>query len=223
MERFGSTQLLVVQTPGPDAVAGTLAAYDWNPKTKRWVPCGKSFPIVVGKAGLAWGVGLHEAEFQTGTPKREGDGRSPAGLFGLGPAFGYGPKPANVRLGYLRADSLLVCVDDPASRYYNQLLRTDTVGTRDWTSAERMRLNSDAYRYGIVVAYNFQKPQPGRGSCIFVHLWGGPSEGTLGCTAMPETRLHDLLGWLDPARHPLLLQVTRADYRRLKTRYELPE
>jgi D-alanyl-D-alanine dipeptidase len=223
VERFGSTQLLVVRTVGMNAVSGTLAAYDWNPETKRWVPREKSFPIVVGKNGLAWGEGLHESELKTGTPKREGDGRSPAGLFDLGPAFGYGPKPANVKLGYLRADSLLVCVDDPASRYYNQLVRADTVPRRDWTSAERMRLSSDAYRYGIVVAYNFRKPVAGRGSCLFVHLWGGPSAGTLGCTAMTEARLLDLLGWLDPARRPLLLQVPQADYQRLQTRYDLPE
>ncbi len=76
-----------------------------------------------------------------------------------------------------------------------------------------MRREDDQYRWLLVVDYNLDPPRPGAGSCIFVHVWRSPEKGTAGCTAMPEARLVELLGWLDPEAHPALLLLPRAEYR----------
>ena len=60
------------------------------------------------------------------------------------------------------------------------------------------------YRRGAVVQYN-TPATPGAGSCIFLHIWSGPSKGTAGCTAMSAENLDVLLRWLDPASNPRLL------------------
>ena len=52
------------------------------------MPSGEAIPAVVGRNGLAWGRGVR-TDLPAGEPqKREGDGRAPAGIFKLGPAFG---------------------------------------------------------------------------------------------------------------------------------------
>ena len=44
-------------------------------------------PITIGRAGAAWGIGLHPQ--QLGPRKKEGDGRSPAGVFRIGDTEGF--------------------------------------------------------------------------------------------------------------------------------------
>src|SRR5262249_32698068 len=52
------------------------------------------------------------------------DGRSPAGIFSLGSAFGYAPRgqAGEVKLPYVQAVATLECVDDPRSAHYNKSL-----------------------------------------------------------------------------------------------------
>ncbi len=84
--------------------------------------------------------------------------------------------------------------------------------TVDWGSAEEMRRADGRYEVGAVVAYN-QPPQPGRGSCIFLHVWEAPGVPTAGCTALALPAMRELAGWLDAAAQPLLLQWPQAEYR----------
>jgi D-alanyl-D-alanine dipeptidase len=39
---------------------------------------------------------------------------------------------------------------------------------------------------------------------------------------MDESNLLDTIAWLDGAKHPLLVQLPRAEYERLKTAWGLP-
>ncbi|MBC7921744.1 MAG: hypothetical protein H7Z75_11735 [Ferruginibacter sp.] len=220
----GCGQLVVVQTPDWQATQGQLDFYEWDTGKGRWVARMRDVAIVVGKNGLAWGNGLHERSFNDSTDdKREGDGKAPAGIFGLGVAFGYAPwAGGRLRMPYVVSDSTLLCVDDPNSAYYNRLVDQDTVARPDWQSFERMRLPGNDYRYGLVVGYNVDPPVKGRGSCIFLHLWSSPTQPTIGCTAMAEPRMRELLARLDPAQRPLLVQMPRVEYQRLRKRYRLP-
>ncbi|MCK5800138.1 MAG: hypothetical protein KAI47_23270, partial [Deltaproteobacteria bacterium] len=86
-----------------------------------------------------------------------------------------------------------------------------------------MHLSSAVYKYTIFVAHNVPSPKPGAGSCIFLHLWSSPQGSTAGCTAMAEVAMLRLLAWLDPTKSPLLAQLTRAEYTRVKSAWELPE
>jgi hypothetical protein len=39
---------------------------------------------------------------------------------------------------------------------------------------------------------------------------------------MPEQNIKQLLGWLDPKADPILVQLPRAEFERLKGRWRLP-
>jgi L,D-peptidoglycan transpeptidase YkuD (ErfK/YbiS/YcfS/YnhG family) len=113
------------------------------------------------------------------------------------------------------------CVDDEASAHYNTVVDRATVPKVDWKSAEHMR-TINQYRIGVIVGYNAAPPRPGRGSCIFLHIWGGPQSTTAGCTAMDATRLEALMRWLDASRRPALVQLPAGEYARLRDAWNLP-
>lgn len=214
-------QLIVVTTKNWSAVAGTARRFELH--GRRYVRVGPSFPIVVGKTGLAWGRGLVPFHPAPGDPvKHEGDGKSPAGIFRLPYAFGF--SKTTTRLPFRVLTPTVVCPDDPHSLHYNTLVDSLRV-SRDWDSAEQMRMIS-GYEYGVFVAHNSDPVQPGAGSCIFLHIWGdqthGPA-GTVGCTAMTESNIRLLLAWLDPRQHPVLVQMPAPEYRRYRQSLGLPQ
>jgi L,D-peptidoglycan transpeptidase YkuD (ErfK/YbiS/YcfS/YnhG family) len=212
-------QLLLVVTPGWNEVRGELRRFERTVPGAPWTPVGAAGAIVVGRSGLAWDP-LAEAVVP-GPRKAEGDGRSPAGVFTLGQAFGYAPasEAAWLKLPYLPVVEGVECVDDVKSSVYNQIVNRRAVREPDWTSSEKMRDVGEAYRWGVVVNYN-TPAVAGRGSCIFLHIGG--ASGTAGCTAMDAAVLRDAMAWLDPARAPVLVQLTNEAYQRLRQPWSLP-
>ena len=219
-----STQLIVVTTADWNAVDGRLQRYERATPRDAWRPLGEPIAIVVGKTGLAWGIGVAPADkirSASDPVKKEGDGKAPAGAFTLGTAFGFAPQSlAGSKLPYLSLTSSVECVDDTKSKFYNRVVDRSSVAP-DWSSSEHMR-NVDLYHWGIVVDHNDHPAVPGGGSCIFLHIWRGAGQGTVGCTAMPQAELESLLAWLDPARKPLLVQLPAASYGQLIERWKLP-
>jgi D-alanyl-D-alanine dipeptidase len=215
-------QLIVVTTRGWNDVSGTLRRFARADVRASWQPVGDPAPIVVGKHGLGWGRGVNAPVKRDGPVKHEGDGRSPAGIFTLTSAFGYAPAESArwLKLPYRRATSTYECVDDTTSRYYNQTLERATV-VPDWHSSETMRRTDNTYRWGVIVAHNMPA-RAAAGSCIFLHIWSGPTNGTDGCTAMTERNLLAVMHWLDAKRHPLLVQLTDAEYAHLRSQWLLP-
>jgi D-alanyl-D-alanine dipeptidase len=221
----GSRQLVLVVTADWGGTTGWLQRYERVPNHPGWRVVGDSVPVVVGRTGLAWGRGVR-VDVRPGEPiKREGDGKSPAGEFQLSHAFGYAPADSAgwLRLGYLQATPALQCVDDPRSERYNELVYRPAEGPPPWHSAEDMRRSDDAYRWGVVVEHNSGwAREPGAGSCIFLHVWSAPNSSTVGCTAMEADRLVEVMRWLDPLRTPVLVQLPRAAYDRLRGEWDLP-
>mgnify|MGYP002777908601 CR=1 FL=1 len=214
---FRTRQLVMVTASDWNAPTGKLSFYEHTENGWRFLL--KDIPVTLGKKGMAWGKGLHPAEWNVGTQKREGDGKSPAGIFRITSLFGYGDFDS--KMPYQKADSTLYCVDDAASVHYNRLVRSGEV-TKDWESAETMRRNDHQYKLGAVVAYNTEPVMPGAGSCIFLHIWRSPGSGTAGCTAMTEVNLLSLLRVLDPAKNPTLIQMPEAEWQKVRSRYLLP-
>lgn len=223
VDKFGSKQILVVKTANAATIQGNLRAFEWDDKAGAWQPLTDYISIVVGGKGLAWGVGLQDELFNQPPLKKEGDMKSPAGLFYLSSLFGYQPEKTvgSLKMPYFQADASIFCVDDGRSKYYNQIVDIDTL-KKDWQSAENMLLDKIYYKYGAVVDYNYPNPEAGRGSCIFVHIWQDNQHGTAGCTAMPEDKMKNLLQLLDKTKRPLLVQSTVKDYEALKKYYGLP-
>jgi D-alanyl-D-alanine dipeptidase len=224
-----SRQLILVTTPGWGSVRGTLRRFERKRARAKWTQVGEAFEIVVGRSGLGWGdevVGSKGAaskqEEDEGPSKREGDGRAPAGVFPLTRAFGFADARGAswLRMPYTPLTPGVECVDDTASSQYNRIVDRRAVETVDWNSSERMR-EVGGYAWGVVVAHN-ARAVPGRGSCIFLHVWAGPEKGTAGCTAMERTNLEALLHWLDSRKRPLLVQLPRTEYARLRPLWNLP-
>lgn len=220
----GSRQLVLVRTPSWDSPSGLMGAYVRTDEDSPWEPAGEASAITLGARGLAWGRGLHGEASGEGPVKSEGDMKSPAGVFPLGAVFGLAPRAAGSRFSmpYIALDSTVECIDDPDSRYYNLIVDRRTVSEVDWASSERMRRVGDDYAWGVVVEHNRDPRVPGKGSCIFIHVWGGPTTPTEGCTSLDERRLLEMLEWLRPASRPVLVQLPTAEYQRLKSAWKLP-
>jgi len=212
-----TSQLLVVTTANWSEIHGTAQRYERD--GKGFSKVGAPFPIVVGRTGLAWGRGLAPGASPEGPSKHEGDGKSPAGLFYLGTAFGY-EATATTRLPYLPLTASIECVDDADSAHYNELLDSRQY-SRDWHSSEQMRRSDELYHYGIVVNHN-TPPVPGLGSCVFLHIWRNADSATVGCTAMEQANMMLLLQWLDPRKQPLLVQMPQAQYQANRSSWDLP-
>jgi L,D-peptidoglycan transpeptidase YkuD (ErfK/YbiS/YcfS/YnhG family) len=218
-----SRQCIVVLTNDWASTTGLLHVFERGDTTGSWKKRGPEFAVVVGKNGLGQGRGLIRLDFKEAPPKKEGDDRAPAGIFRLSSAFGYAParSAAWVKLPYLALSKQTEGIDDPNSHYYNELVDRSKVGQIDWRSSEQMRRDDILYKWGVIVDHN-PAAIPGAGSCIFLHIWKNSSAPTAGCTAMPESDLLRLLRWLDPARHPILVQMPRATYQSIRSKYGLP-
>lgn len=237
-----STQLLVVTTPAWTAQTGVLQRYERSGPNMAWREVGHAVGVVVGKNGLGWeqerpkqnteDAALQDTNvFPTPDPgiartandpvKKEGDMRSPAGVFNVGPAFGSAAEPPpGWRMPYWSLNSTTECVNDPQSKFYNHVLSRMAVPP-DWKSAEQM-LGVGAFQWGLIIQQNTAPIRPGDGACIFLDVWSGPGKPTTGCTATAKEQIKILLAWLDPNRQPLLVQLPAAEYEALEKAWGLP-
>jgi len=218
-------QLVLVTTATWDASDGELRRYERDTSTAAWRPVGMPSPITVGRAGSAWGIGLHPST-GPGPRKQEGDGRAPAGVFRVGTAFGYAAQAATA-WPYQPMQASDYCIDVSGSPLYNRIVDANAVGAAAVAgSTEPMRrdvhANGDArYRLGFVIQHNPDN-QAGAGSCIFAHLWQAPGVTTAGCTAMAEPVMEHVLGWLRPQAAPVFVLLPRAEHERLWRSWGLP-
>jgi L,D-peptidoglycan transpeptidase YkuD (ErfK/YbiS/YcfS/YnhG family) len=218
-----SGQLLLVVAAGWDDCAARLQCFERERAGAAWHRAGGPVTVTLGRAGLAWGRGLHAPAADAGRHKREGDGRAPAGVFPVTALFSAGGPPPDARLPWLQATADLKCIDDPASRHYNRIVDRTRVDGIDWSSAEDMLRADRRYEIGAVVGCNCDPVLPGAGSCIFLHVWAGAGVPTAGCTAMALADMTRIAGWLDGARSPLLVQLPRETYERLRGPWGLPD
>jgi len=215
-----SKQLMIVVTDGWDNVQGTIYVYEKHQDDWFLKYCNA---IVVGGKGLGVGYGLVPLSIADAPYKKEGDMKSPAGIFTMGTAFGY----ANyidakwLNYPYIKATDTLICVDDMKSAAYNTLIDKKS-GKVDYKSYENMLLKKDYYKWGIFINHNAPKVVPGYGSCIFMHIWENDHNGTAGCTAMKEDDLIRILQWINIDSNPLLVQMPRNEYIKIRSQYNLP-
>jgi hypothetical protein len=214
-------QLLLVVADGWNNLQGRLYAY--NKTGDKWI-FQFSNPVVLGEKGLGLGHGLIPLLIDSAPIKKEGDRKSPAGIFSIGTAFGYAPyqDAGWINNRYIRCTDTLICVDDLHSVNYNQLVKKDTAA-KDYNSHEEMLMEKIHYKWGLVVNYNTGKPVPGDGSCIFIHIWSSDHEGTSGCTAMKEDDLLQILHWIKGSANPVLVQLPEKEYSKFSVQYGLPE
>jgi len=194
--------------------------YLYELKAEGWKCILGPFPAVIGKYGWAWGRSAF-FHIPPGRIKREGDLRSPAGVFSLGSAYGYQKTivPA-IRWPYRYSHKDLIAVDDRKSRFYNRIINIQSVpaAKRDWISYEKMRRRDHLYKWLIEIRHNYHRPKMGGGSAIFLHVYRNTFSPTAGCTAISEFHLLQLLRRLDPARNPRFILLPAGGRSRLTGR-----
>ncbi|MDK9706102.1 MAG: L,D-transpeptidase family protein [Desulforhopalus sp.] len=155
--------------------------------------------------------------------KKEGDVKTPSGVFALKRTFGYPPNIPS-RMPYRQVMDDDIWVDDISSPDYNRWVKAELSSLSAQTkfmplrykkgetaavSFEIMKRPDHQYKYGIVIEYNTEPVVKGAGSAIFFHVRRGENKPTLGCVALAESDMLKVLGWLDPGCKPLVVLGTR--------------
>ncbi|MCX7821006.1 MAG: L,D-transpeptidase family protein [Brevinematales bacterium] len=193
-----SSQAILVL--GNDITNKDAKVYLAEKEENKWRLLSTNFNATIGKNGFAR-VG----------EKKEGDGKTPSGIFKVGFTFGYADK-ADTKMPYRQATTNDFWVDDVSSPLYNQWVR----GKPEAKSMEKMRRSDHLYKWGIVVEYNMSPIIPGKGSAIFVHVWRKPFSPTTGSISLSEEDILYIFKWLEPGKNPVVVMGTKEELTKLK-------
>jgi len=210
-------QIVLVTSDFWSSAVGILNKFEL--REGRWCEVDAPFPVVLGRRGSAWGNGLHKA-LGLNPQKVEGDERVPAGIFRLGPAFGYDKDLQPVlQFPYRQATRMDYFVHDDNSADYNtwvQLSEAANDPRAHWNSFEAMRRADNLYKLGIVIQQNTAPTVKGHGSAIFMHIWRSATTPTAGGVGLRESNLRRLIDWLTPSANPVLVAAPRGELAKLK-------
>jgi L,D-peptidoglycan transpeptidase YkuD (ErfK/YbiS/YcfS/YnhG family) len=188
-------QAILVHPVMKDSIEAQLSAWQKDVSKPKQVTGNVSWhrifygSAVIGRNGLA-----------AAGEKKEGDGKTPSGIYPLGPAFGYASS-MKTGLLYRQAKDNDFWVDDVKSLQYNQWVS----GSPTANSFEQMKRRDNLYQSGIVIGYNMHPVIPGAGSAIFVHVWRRYNGPTSGCVALNQRYLRKILRWLDRYNQPVII------------------
>jgi L,D-peptidoglycan transpeptidase YkuD (ErfK/YbiS/YcfS/YnhG family) len=184
--RGGAQQVVIVTASSWSTDVATLQTFQLT--GGRWLAVYPAMPAHIGRAGFS-------------TDKREGDDKTPAGIFGFNTMFGQHANPGGLKYSYRRTDASSVWVDDVTSPFYNTW--------QENAALKGEHLNSTGfaatYGYAVDISYNESPVVAGKGSAIFLHVSDG--NGTAGCVSLPQADLLDVLRWLDPTKHPVIVMA----------------
>jgi Uncharacterized protein conserved in bacteria len=184
-------QLIVVFTEDQSGSSATMIALE--KKNNRWKAASDVIDAGIGRNGFA-------APGQ----KREGDGKSPTGLFSLGQLFGY-EKSIDTRMPHRQTSTEDKWIDDPDSPDYNKYVRGNTTAK----SFENLKISTDEYKLCMVINYNTNPVVKGMGSAIFLHLsFGDSPNSSSGCVVITPEKMEKLLKWMKPELNPSILMGT---------------
>ncbi|MEU1285106.1 L,D-transpeptidase family protein [Kitasatospora sp. NPDC005856] len=169
----GTRQALVVTGDGPDASTGRAVLY--RDDGTGWL-AGPTWPTRNARDGWS-------------PDHREGDLRSPIGVFALGDAGGRLPDPGT-RLRYDRSDAFTVSgsgfAGEPLAGAFDYVVAIDYNRVPGTSPLDRRRPRGGAY-----------------GGGIWLHIdHGGPTHG---CIGLSPDHMRDLLRTLDPALRPVVV------------------
>jgi L,D-peptidoglycan transpeptidase YkuD (ErfK/YbiS/YcfS/YnhG family) len=215
------TQLIVGIASDWNSMRGTLQLFE-RPRGGNWSAAGPRFPVLFGKSGLAWGIGVAGQE-EPGLRKKERDGRAPAGVFRLGKVYTYDAQlPPGGDYPFHQVTEGDIWSDDPRSPNYNRQITIDPKNPPDNYSHEKMRSGDFAYHWLIDIRHNSDPPIPGAGSAIFFHIRRGVDRPTTGCTTMAEANLVKVVTWLREPRHPCYVLLPAGEYEKKRQSWNLP-
>ena len=121
---------------------------------------------------------------------REGDMKTPCGVFTFTEAFGILPDPGCM-MGYTQADETHYWVSDSESERYNTMVSTEDYDSFSRKDSEHITDYDSAYKYALNISYNIEGT-PGKGSAIFLHCHT-KNKYTRGCVSIPEDDMRTIL------------------------------
>lgn len=205
-----------------DSMTGQMWLLDRDSDGKWKIKHGP-WRVIYGKSGLAWGIGLHP--LQKGLQKVERDRRAPAGVFKIGTVYSNKDRPLKgaEKWPFYHVTAADAWIDDPELPDYNKIIRVDLKNPPPWFEKQRMKIEDRTYTWRLLIEHNYPNPVPGMGSAIFFHFQRGENVPSAGCTVMPDAQMETLLRWLRPEGKPVLVQLPKAEYRRLWKIWDLPD
>lgn len=174
-------------------------------KNNKWIQVGSIYKAKLGRKGLATGLGLTaDTIFNQPISKAEGDGKTPTGIFSIGQVYGKASaQEFKGTLPYTQATKDYIGIDDPKSKYYNQIIRKSQTSLVDWDSNEEI-YHPPTYNWLLEVDHNPQNLSA-KGSLIFFHATRPLLflfYKTAGCVAIQTKNLIQVLRWINPEKNP---------------------
>lgn len=172
---------------------GSLSIGDWT------IPC------TVGTRGLV-----------QASLKREGDKRTPIGIFPL--RYGFFDTqhlpdfPHDLAFPFVPLAADMIWEED--GPHYNRLVRAEGDARRD----ERLQRPRAERLFDVIVPIGFNDAvvEPGRGSALFIHAARADGGGTAGCVGIPRKHLMDFVRRLEPG---MVIDVAHEEATEERARY----
>ena len=117
---------------------------------------------------------------------KEGDSKTPVGIFHFNKAFGIAPDP-NCSIPYTQVDENIYWSGDTNYKY-NQMIDIREYPNLNKSDSERITDYNPQYIYCLNISYN-EKGTAGKGSAIFLHCFGTAKTWTGGCVAIPQEKM----------------------------------
>ena len=128
---------------------------------------------------------------------KEGDGKTPVGVFCFNRAFGIAPDPG-CAIEYVQADEDTYWSGDVnKGMRYNELVSLKDYPTLVKADSEHIVDYLYQYQYCLNISYNAEGT-PGLGSAIFLHCFGDRKPYTGGCVAIPMESMYFVMQHVDP-------------------------
>ena len=195
---LNSNQIINVTASAEEPSKATITCYSRSDSRSPWIKEIGPSPARIGRNGIA-----------LPNDKKEGDGKTPSGLWPIGYAFGFASEaPIKTRSPYRQLTSRDFWIDSTPSPLYNM-----------WFSGEIPQVSHEALhnlpiRYEVVLTtlYNTHPTIPAKGSAIFIHIWHSPSTPTSGCDSVSREDMLKILAWIDPTKSPMLEVSSSKDF-----------
>ena len=175
-------QLLVVAAFSEDATGAWVSLHEKQPDGSWHMTM--TSPGFIGKNGLG--------------KTREGDGKTPTGVFHFNRAFGIAEDPG-CAIPYVQVDEDSYWSGDTREGFrYNELVSLKELPDLDLESGDSEHIIDYPYNYQycLNISYN-EACTPGLGSAIFLHCLGAARPFTGGCVAIQEAQMRYVMQHID--------------------------
>ena len=188
-------QQLIVVTDEESLYANSTTYYKavlhgFEVRDGRWVEAFPAYRVNLGVKGMA-----------PVNQKTEGDLKTPSGYYPIPFVFGY-RQDVTTKMQFVEVGKNHVWVCDPSSDDYNKMVVDVDGRYKNNLKNEKLFRPDVLNKYAVVIGYNMNPVERGRGSAVFMHVERSANHKTAGCISMSEESIKSLIMWLDPQKNP---------------------